>query len=68
MRFILLGAGASKSYDASPTGQRMPIARDFFSTFFKLNAATNPWVLRDGLIHYLQSEKGIMDTDAFLAA
>lgn len=68
MRVILLGAGASKSYGASPTGQRMPIAKDFFPTFFKLDAAANPWVLRDGLIHYLQSQKGIKDTDAYLAA
>ena len=37
MRAILLGAGASKSYDQSPTGQRMPIARDFFDTFDKLD-------------------------------
>ena len=68
MRVILLGAGASKSYGDSPTGQRMPIANDFFPTFFNLNAAANPWVLRDGLIHYLQSQKGIKDTDAYLAA
>ncbi|GAA3857620.1 hypothetical protein [Celeribacter arenosi] len=68
MRVVLLGAGASKSYGASPTGQRMPIANDFFPTFFKLDAAANPWVLRDGLIHYLQSQKGITDTDAYLAA
>jgi hypothetical protein len=68
MRVILLGAGASKSYGASPTGQRMPIANDFFPTFFRLEAAANPWVLRDGLIHYLQTQKGITDTDAYLAA
>ena len=68
MRVILLGAGASKSYGASPTGQRMPIAKDFFPTFFKLDAAANLWVLRDGLIHYLQTEKGIRDTDAYLSA
>ncbi|WP_171229224.1 hypothetical protein [Ruegeria sp. HKCCA4008] len=68
MRVILLGAGASKSYDASPTGQRVPIANDFFPTFFKLKAAANPWVLRDGLIHYLQLQKGVSDTDAYLAA
>lgn len=68
MRVILLGAGASKSYGASPTGQRMPIAKDFFPTFFRLNAAANPWVLRDGLITYLQTEKGINDTDAYLSA
>jgi hypothetical protein len=68
MRVILLGAGASKSYGASPTGQRMPIAKDFFPTFFELDAAANPWVLRDVLIYYLQIEKGIKDTDAYLSA
>ncbi|AGT07402.1 hypothetical protein JCM7686_0291 [Paracoccus aminophilus JCM 7686] len=33
-----------------------------------MDAAANPWVLRDGLIDYLQSQKGITDTDAYLEA
>lgn len=66
MRVILLGAGASKSYDSSPTGKRMPIARDFFPTFFSLDIADNPWALRHGLIFYLQHECGIDDPDEYL--
>jgi hypothetical protein len=66
MRVVLLGAGASKSYSDSPTGARMPLARDFFQTFFKLSIAKNPWVLRDGLTYYLKEECGINDPDAYL--
>ena len=66
MRVLLLGAGASKSYAESPTGCRMPVAADFFSTFFDLELAANPWVLRDGLIYYLQKMEGINDPDRYL--
>ena len=66
MRVLLLGAGASKSYGDSPTGLSMPIARDFFPTFFSLEIASNPWVLRDGLIYYLTHECGIRDPDEYL--
>ena len=53
MKLLLLGAGASKAYSQSPSGVRMPIARDFFSTFEKLSIYDNPWVLRDGLIDFI---------------
>ena len=66
MKVLLLGAGASKSYTESPTGCRMPVAADFFSTFFDLELASNPWVLRDGLIYYLQRMRGINDPDRYL--
>lgn len=46
----------------------MPIARDFFQTFFALEIATNPWVLRDGLIFYLSRICGIDDADAYLTS
>ncbi|MEW5930034.1 MAG: hypothetical protein AB1941_21475 [Gemmatimonadota bacterium] len=65
MRVWVLGAGASKSYGASLTGQRMPIARDFFRTFQALDLYANPWVLRGHLIVYLR-ETG-RDPDAYLA-
>jgi hypothetical protein len=65
MRLLLLGAGASKAYEDSPTGVRMPIARDFFSTFEKLKIYENPWVLRDGIIDYIARIKG-EDPDRFL--
>lgn len=58
MRVFLLGAGASKSYDQSPTGQRMPIARDFFDTFDKLDLSANPWVLIGSLAAYIEDDLG----------
>jgi hypothetical protein len=67
MKVILLGAGASKAYGASPTGQRMPIARDFFPTFLELTISENPWVLMEGLIGFLRHEKGIADVLCYLS-
>lgn len=66
MRVFLLGAGASKSYQNSPTGERMPIARDFFSTFYRLAIAQHPWVMRDGLLYYLERVRNIEDADQYL--
>ncbi len=65
MRVFLLGAGASKGYGSSPTGHRMPIARDFFDTFDQLDISANPWVLIEGLLGYLMN-KGIVDPHAYL--
>lgn len=65
MRAILLGAGASKSYDQSPTGQRMPIARDFFDTFDKLDLSTNLWVLIGSIIVFLEDDLGMGRGSAF---
>jgi hypothetical protein len=67
MRVFLLGAGASKSYDQSPTQVRMPVARDFFQTFDQLDISANPWVLQEGLLGYLLS-KGISDPGEYLRA
>ena len=58
MNLLLLGAGASKAYSASPSGVRMPIARDFFSTFNQLEISENPWVLIDGLLDFIMEVKG----------
>jgi len=44
----------------------MPLACDFFQTFFKLNISRNPWVLRDGVAYYLIHECGIHDPDKYL--
>lgn len=66
MKAFLLGAGASKAYDASPSGQRMPIARDFFQTFLGLSASENPWVLLGGVLAYLQQHRGIEDLYGYL--
>lgn len=64
-RAYVLGAGASKSYGDSPTGQRMPVARDFFQTFDRLEISRNPWVLRDKLAWYLTTN-GSRDPAALL--
>ena len=66
MRVYVLGAGASKSYGESVTGERMPIARDFFPTFQRLDLYAHPWVLRDAVVHHLES-RGI-DADAYLGS
>lgn len=56
---ILLRAGASKSYDASKTKQRMPIANDFFKTFNKLSISENTWVLIGSIIEYVRIYRNI---------
>lgn len=58
-RVILLGAGASKSYDASKSKVRMPIANDFFKTFNQLSVSKNPWVLIGYIIQYVKEYRGI---------
>ncbi|MEJ6979760.1 SIR2 family protein [Pedobacter sp. P351] len=55
MNVLILGAGASKSYDASVTRQRMPIANDFFKTFRHLEISKNPWVLIGMILNYLKT-------------
>jgi len=66
MNVVLLGAGASKAYGASPTGQRMPIATDFFSIYRQLEIYNNPWVLRGKLDHFLREGLGL-DPEAILS-
>lgn len=63
MNVIILGAGASKAYNDSPTGQKMPIANDFFKTFHNLDIASNSWVLIGNIINYvaLSRNKEILD-------
>jgi hypothetical protein len=59
MKVYVLGAGASRAYDQSPTGQRMPLARDFFEIFSKLSISANPWVLIGDVIEYVSESRGI---------
>lgn len=59
-RVIILGAGASKSYNQSKTGVKMPVALDFFETYRQLNISENPWVLIGSIINYI-SEKNNSD-------
>lgn len=65
-RTIILGAGASKSYNMSKTGVKMPVALDFFETFRKLEISENPWVLIGNLINYI-AERNNADTLEFLS-
>lgn len=58
-RVVILGAGASKSYDASKTKERMPIANDFFRTFNRLSISENQWVLVGSLIEYVRKFRNI---------
>jgi hypothetical protein len=46
----------------------MPIARDFFPTFQKLDISANPWVLVEGLLGYLQQMRNISDPSGFLSS
>lgn len=64
MKVILLGAGASKSYIDSPTKIQMPIAMDFFNSFYQLPIASNPWVLIGDIISFLYEYKNITPTEA----
>lgn len=50
----IIGAGASKGYKKSPTNQLMPMAKDFFSTFCKLNISENNWVLIGNIVNYVR--------------
>lgn len=59
MNVLLLGAGASKSYSESPTGQHMPVAKDFFRTFTKLGISKNPFVIVDAIAYYIEKEKKV---------
>lgn len=54
MNVIILGAGASKSYQDSETKESMPIATDFFSTYNRLEISNNTWVLVGYILNYLE--------------
>jgi hypothetical protein len=59
MNCYIFGAGASKCYKDSPTGQSMPIAKDFFRTLNNLSIASNPWVLVGHVINYVKETRGV---------
>ncbi len=59
MNVLLLGAGASKSYTESQTGQHMPVAKDFFRTFTKLEISNNPFVIIDAIVYYIETKKKV---------
>lgn len=59
MKVYLLGAGASRAYDQSPTHQRVPLARDVFQIYSTLNISANPWVLVGDIVQYVSESRGI---------
>jgi len=59
MNVFLIGAGASKAYDQSPTGCRMPLAKEVFATFEKLDISSNLWVLIGKILNYARDKKHI---------
>lgn len=66
MKAYVLGAGASRAYDQSPTHQRMPLARDVFQTYSDLNISSNPWVLVGDIVNYV-SESRRLAPEAFVS-
>jgi hypothetical protein len=63
MNVYLLGAGASKSYEESKTGEKLPLANDFFETFNKLDISSSGWVLLGDIINYVKENRGISVLD-----
>ncbi|MGB7601245.1 MAG: hypothetical protein WBM24_13120 [Candidatus Sulfotelmatobacter sp.] len=63
MKVYLLGAGASRAYESSHTGQRMPLARDVFEVFSKLDISSNPWVLVGDIINHVFESRNIPPVD-----
>ena len=63
MNVYLLGAGASKSYEESKTGEKLPLANDFFKTFNNLEISTNGWVLIGDIINYVKENRGVSVID-----
>lgn len=54
MNVLLLGAGASKAYTQSKHKIKMPISKDFFQTYGKLEIAEKPDVLIGDIVRYLK--------------
>jgi len=62
-RVIVLGAGASSSYEDSPTGVRPPLAKEIFSAFHSLSISRNRFVLIGYIINYTRDTRGIDSID-----
>lgn len=56
-RIVIVGAGVSKGYEDSPTGIRMPVANDFFSTFNNLGVSANPYVRVGHVINHFAATR-----------
>ena len=59
MKAYLLGAGASRSYELSPTGSECRSARDVFEIFSKLKISSNQWVLIGDIINHVSESRNI---------
>ena len=59
MKVLVLGAGASKAYIGSKNGVRMPVSKDFLTTFEQLPIAENRWVLSGKVLNYGRDHRGI---------
>jgi hypothetical protein len=59
MDCFIFGAGASKSYTDSPTGQKMPLAKEFFKVFNSLDISQKPWVLVGYIVNYVRDNYGV---------
>lgn len=64
MDVYILGAGASKSYNKSKTGVRMPLAKDFFKTYNSLKISEDLNVIITNILSYLQKYRD-MDYKSF---
>lgn len=56
---FVIGAGFSKGYTQSKSGQRMPVAKDFFQTFNRLSISESGWVLVGHLLNYCRDRYGV---------
>lgn len=65
MRTFIIGAGASKAYNLSPTNCTMPIANDFFKTFQDLDISSDLRVLIGDIINIAKQDFNIDINDFF---
>ena len=59
MNLYLFGAGSSKAYDISKTGQKLPLSVEFFETYNKMDISSNGWVIVGDIVNYVRDYKGI---------
>ncbi|MFK7884512.1 MAG: hypothetical protein AB8F26_10065 [Phycisphaerales bacterium] len=53
------GAGASKGYTGSKTGQLPPLASEFFTIFNQLEVAANPFVRVGHIVNYVKRTRNV---------
>lgn len=59
MKAFLFGAGASHSYNQSPTGVAPPLAGSFFPAFRSLDIAADRFVRVGSIINYVRDTRGL---------